>query len=310
MKKNLISLFALMVGVLAGPVMAADDKGAAPAGKSWQQTDQFLALLNDGKVVWQLNFEKGGNGKPCFHPLRLPDGTVFTAFRPPDHPWHRGFWWSWKYINGLNYWEEDRKTGKSQGTTEMTSLQVATNADFSATAEMEFSYHPPKQAPVLTEKRVLVMQPPDAKGTYTIDWTATFTAGAGDVKLDRTPPRQEKNGVSWGGYAGLSVRFADLAKSWTFTNSAGVSAAAVNGVPAMWMDFAGPSGGILILDAPGNLRHPSAWYCNQELPYFSPAIIKLEPFTLPAGKSMTLRYRAVVHAAGLDAGAEWRKFAK
>ena len=28
-----------------------------------------------------------------------------TADRPPDHIWHHGLWFSWKFINKVNYWE-------------------------------------------------------------------------------------------------------------------------------------------------------------------------------------------------------------
>jgi len=72
------------------------------AGLSWRQTDSSLALFNGGAVVWQLSYAKS-EGQPYFHPLRLPDGMETAALRPADHPWHRGLWWSWKYINGVNY---------------------------------------------------------------------------------------------------------------------------------------------------------------------------------------------------------------
>ena len=277
---------------------------------SWKQSDKSLALLKGGAVVWQLNFADR-EGKPYFHPLRLPDGTETTALRPKDHPWHLGLWWSWKFINGVNYWESDPKTGKSEGTTEVTSKHVAANPDNSAKVEMELSYHLPQKAPVMTEKRVLVISAPDASGNYSIDWNSTFTAADKDVKLDRTPPSGHAGGVGWGGYAGLSVRFPAPAKGWTFTGSSGEKgAAALRGKPASWIDFSGPAGGVAIFDSPRNLRHPSPWYPNQELPYFSPAILFHEPYTLPAGKTLVLRYRVFVHGPGADLPGQWQKFAE
>ena len=89
---------------------------------AWQKDKNSVTLLNNGKIVWQHHFDKA-EGKPYFHPLSTMDGSVLTGLRPEDHPWHRAVWLSWKYINGLNYWEEDPKTGKSEGITELKSLK-------------------------------------------------------------------------------------------------------------------------------------------------------------------------------------------
>lgn len=57
--------------------------------------------------------------------------------------------------------------------------------------------------------------------------------------------------------------------------------------------------GVAILDHPGNLRFPSQWHCilqtTHQFGYFSPAPLWSEPYTLPAGKMLTLRYRVLVH---------------
>lgn len=94
--------FCLVSSGQAGPERAAI---ARKTSYSWRQTDSSLALLNHGRVVWQLNFNKK-EGKPYFHPVGLIDGTVLTWLRPADHRWHRALWFSWKFIDGLNYWEE------------------------------------------------------------------------------------------------------------------------------------------------------------------------------------------------------------
>ena len=74
-------------------------------------------------VVWQFNY-KTEEGKPYFHPITVAGSPALTDFRPADHPWHRALWFSWKYINGVLYWEEDRKTGKAPGETELTGVKV------------------------------------------------------------------------------------------------------------------------------------------------------------------------------------------
>jgi len=272
---------------------------------SWRQDDGLLALENGTQVVWQLNFKKA-EGKPYFHPLNLADGTTITELRPADHPWHRGLWWSWKYINHINYWEENKKTGLCDGRTDLAAAKVEVGSNFSARVEMDLNYHLPDKGPLLTEKRLLAVGEPDEKGNYRIDWTSTFTAGTEDLTFDRTPPKNFS-----GGYAGLSCRMTKAIQKWTYTGSDGTTGATnIYGKTEKWVDFS-HGGGITIFDHPSNLRHPTAWYPNG-MPFFSPAIVFHEPYTLAAGKSMTLRYRVLVHSSAVDKDGlevEWKKCA-
>jgi len=288
-------------------------------GFTWRQTEDSLALLNRGRTVWQFNFAKK-EGKPYFHPVCLTDGTELTWHRPPDHPWHYGLWFCWKYINGLNYWEEDRQTGLSQGRTEIRDADVKLHADYSADIVLNISYHPPDAPAVLTEERKIHVSAPDGEGLYRIDWMGRFTATAADVLLDRTPIQGEKDGQSWGGYAGLSVRFAKEISDWRLVDSEGRKDLAAHGQNARWMDFSGrfaqgPTGGVAIFDHPSNMRHPAPGFVIMDpkppFGYFSPALLFNEPYTLPAGASLTLRYRILIHPGRLDASAlehEWKLF--
>ena len=282
------------------------------ASLNWQQTGTSLALCNGTNVVWRLVYDPQ-QPKTYFHPLATIDGQVLTAFRPPDHPWHRGLWWSWKHINGLNYWEEDKKTGKSQGINELTGAKITTNADFSARAELTFSYHPPEKPALLTETRTLAVSRPDTNGNYRIDWTSVFTVGDAPIKLERTPPRK-KGGVAWGGYAGLSLRFPHGIKGWSFLTSENVKDPAKgSGMGASWADFSNAEAGITVFDHPGNLRHPSPWYLNAELPYFSPALLYDDPLELGAKQELKLHYRVMVHSRAMTSTAlqaEWESFSK
>ena len=270
---------------------------AAHAQFQWRQTEDSLGLANGEKVVWQLHFKKE-EGKPYFHPVNLADGTTLTLLRPPDHPWHRGLWFSWKLINGVNYWEEDKNTGLSEGLTELVKVATRVNPDFSATVNLDLSYHPPGKAPVMTEKRVLSISAPDSKGNYSIDWDCVFTAGAEDLKLDRTVP------YHWsGGYAGLGLRMPAGLKNWTFTSSEGIVGATNNyGKSARWLDFS-KGGGVAMFDNPQNLRYPTPWYPNTNMPWLTPAPLFNEPYLLAAGKTLHLRYRVLVHSENLDKAA-------
>ena len=315
---KLVSVAVFLIGccfVSSGWAKAAELPVLKKPGYDWRQTDSSLALLNRDKVVWQLNFDKK-EGKPCFHPVGLVDGTELTWLRPADHRWHRALWFSWKFINGVNYWEEDPATGLSPGRTEVAEVKVVPHDDFSAHIVMNLRYHPAAKSTVMTEMRVITVSAPDVNGRYRIDCYSLFTAGEKDVLLSRTPIPGEQGGKDWGGYAGLSVRMAQATRGWQFVDSEGRQDKQAHGKKARWVDFSGglPNGreaGITIFDHPDNLRHPSPWYVEKGMPYFSPAVLFDKPYTIDARESLELWYRILIHPGRIDKEAlegEWKAF--
>ena len=285
----------------------------------WQQSDSSIALLNHHHTVWQFNYGKDTR-KPYFHPVALIDGTVLTCLSPHDHPWHRALWFSWKMLNGVNYWEEDPKTGLPDGSTEVLKAKVIPGKNYSATIFLTLTYHTPGGPPLLTEKRKITVSAPDREGRYRIDWEGVFTAGGKDVLL--------QGGTAGGGYAGMSVRISQATKDWRLIDSegrvdlpGGFTAKNTHGQKARWMDFSvvdnatSEIGGIAILQHPSTFRYPTQWHniINDQIPfgYFSPAPLWAEPFTLQAGKTLTVSYRILIHPGRetkdqLDA--EWNSF--
>lgn len=299
-------LLVLLWNATPGPARILADEATMKQERqfTWRQTDRSVALLNAGHTVWQLNFSRA-EGKPYFHPLSLVDGTELTWLRPEDHPWHRALWFSWKYINGLNYWEEDKETGLSKGRTKIEQVDVTCSEDHSASIRMTLDYNPPGEEAVLIEKRTLTVSAPNEKGQYHIDWESTFTAQDEDVVLGRTPILGEEDGKAWGGYAGLSLRMVKEARRWQFRDSEGDRDMNAHGKTARWVDYSGPTAsgqfaGIAIFDHPANLRSPPPWYVARELTYFSPALLFHEPYTLPKGKTLSLKYRVLIHGQKID----------
>jgi hypothetical protein len=309
--KNAIwSLIPVLAATLGGT--ATGEEHADGRSLAWERSETSLALQNHGKTVWRLVFDPA-QPKSHFHPLASLDGRVMTAFEPADHPWHRGLWWSWKFINGVNYWEENPKTRKSDGLTRLMHAEVAPADDFSARVELDFHYHLPDQKPVLTEKRHLAISKPDAGGTYVIDWMSKFTAAGELVKLDRTIP-EHLGGVSYGGYAGLSLRMAKGLDDFSFRTSEGETATtAAHGKSARWVDLSGPAAGITILDHPGNPRHTPPWYLHssKSMLFYGPAPLFNEPLQIAPGESITLTYQIIIHSQPLNSGRiedKWRDF--
>src|SRR5580658_7929000 len=116
----LACLLALALALAAGGQTATSTPGL-----EWERLSDSLALKQGGQIVWRFNF--GTNeSKPGFHPLAVAGGPTLSCYRPKDHPWHRGLWFSWKYINKVNYWEESRKTGLPDGITDWRAPVVET----------------------------------------------------------------------------------------------------------------------------------------------------------------------------------------
>ena len=265
-------------------------------GYTFKQTDKSLAMVKGETIIWQFNFDKK-EGKPYFHPLCTTDGTLLTALRPKDHPWHRSLWFSWKHINGLNYWEENRQ-GLSQGRTEIKAIKIQARPGAAARIEMTLSYHPPGKGEVMSEKCTIDVSPPDAAGVFKIDWTSTFTAGEKDVFLDRTAIKGEKGGKGWGGYAGLSLRLSAALKKWPAVDSEGRKDMKIHGQQAKWMGFGDKAGrGGIFMEAHKNTLGVPRWYIAKGMPYFSPAVLFAKPLTIEAGKSLKLPYTITIYPA-------------
>ena len=294
---------------------------AGPRKLTWQSEDNSLTLLNHSRIVWTLHFGDD-SAKPYFSPLGLMNGTSLVWNSPPDHPWHHGLWFSWKEINGVNYWEEDTSSGRSDGRTEVMSVKVTTQQDFSACVELQIGYHKPDEPVLLREKRLLNISAPDEDGSYFIDWRSTFEASEQDLVL--------RGGTAGGGYAGLSVRTAPDTRDWRLVNSeGGKDTPGVDPLPqhlhgkhASWMDFglvhsgSGQPAGITIFEHPTSLRYPTQWHCvlEDKIPfgYFSPSPLWSEPYTLKAGGQFPLAYRILIHPTRLsvtDLEIHWQDYA-
>jgi len=296
--------------------------GTAPVKWRWEKTDNAsLALVGPSGILWRFNFSPALD-TPYVHPLNSPDGKTLTWDKPPDHPWHHGLWFSWKFINKVNYWEMDSKTGRPAGRTSWKVIKVEAADDGSARIELVLTYMPNGEGlPILTEKRTIEVSAPDAEGVYAVDWSGVFEAET-TVLLDRTPLPGEPDGQSWGGYAGLSLRLAGgLDERQVMTGEGpviGMPDDRYRGRHAA-VDYSGlldgQAAGIAMLDHPQNPRAPTPWYIirSAEMNFFSPAILCYEPLTLRPGERLALRYRLLVHRGRWDAArlqSEYQKFSR
>lgn len=266
---------------------------------SWKETDTTFTLLNHKEIVWQFNYNNRFR-RPYFHPLTV-NNTVITCVSPPDHPWHLGMWFCWKYINGLNYWEyltENRsaKTGyKSEGTTEIMEKEIIRNPDFTSDIKLRINYHPLNGATVLSEERNYHVTVPDKDGSYVIEENHLFQALADSVILDRTPVSRPVGGRVSGGYAGLSIRFnQDFTVPVLRSSSDSTECAKCNWQYYGFQSLSGHQVGVVIEQDPQYTPVSCSWYVinDPKIPfyYYSPAVLFDHKVILKKGENLRLKY--------------------
>jgi hypothetical protein len=235
------------------------------------------------------------------HPLATPSGAVLTRDAPDDHPWHHALWFTIKFVNGENFWEEVPPYGVLRHVDPTTLHWI----------------RPDRETVVMVERRTITEVDLDEPDAYALDWSITLEPRA-DVVLDRTPF------TTWGGYGGLSLRGRP---DWTDTRlllDDGSTHDRVLGTRSAWCDLSGRvdggRGGVLLLHGPSNPRHPVPWYGSTRAAtygdegwsnFLNAAFLWDEPLSLGAGAALSLSFRVVVHDGVWDAGrcaAEWARW--
>lgn len=265
---------------------------SARVGSRVLRTEHGAKAVDGERVLWEFS---AATDKPCIHPLALPDGTVLTAAREQDHPWHRGLWFAWKYLNGVNFWETDA-SGESEGEQRVRGKEVRCE-DLAAFLRMDVDWGPrgdPSRT-FLSERREVRIAAPAANGDRVIEWRATFVARE-RTEIGRTPPYVRNDGSWGGGYAGFSLRLApEFASAATVSTSCGATSQKdIVDEEREWIDYSMPGrGGIRleVLKAPG--RKVFYHWADRRFTNLSPVFDR--PLTLEKGETLELAYRATVH---------------
>ncbi len=296
--------FELGVAFACGSVCQAGE-----ADFRWEKIpNESLSLVGTRGVVWCFHFAPD-QSKPYFDPVSLISGESLTWNQPPDHAWHHALWFSWHTIDGVNYWEHLPTSGKPAGRTSWATPAISTRETGAARIELGLKYSPPDAAPVLYETRVIDVSAPDENGEYHFDWDSTFRPATKDVVLDRVPIPPAPDGKSWGGYAGLSIRFSQSLidrQIVTDRGEAEFDQAGVHRSRGKACDYHGTvngrAAGIAVLTHSANPRSPTPWYAiRTEMSYLNPAFLEAAPYLIRQGETLRLRYRIVVHAGPWDA---------
>ena len=296
----------LLFCLLALPLAAQVKVSAAP--------DRITVDI-DGKPFTAL-FIGPDTTKPYLHPLRSASGKVVTRHFPmepgegetQDHPHHRGLWFTHGDVNGIDFWgnEPSQTAGGPKGRVVIVKAPEVKSGAKSGSMHCVFEWRGPDGKAILTEDRTIVFYSDRTLRTMDFDITLTpltkvtfgdtkegtfairLAAGLEEPtkKVPPTPPRTGKMVNSLGQEGEKNV--------W--------------GKRADWVDYfgelEGEKLGIVIMDHPGNPRHPTYWH-SRSYGLFAANPFGLRDFlndktkdgslTIEPGNPLRFRYRVIIH---------------
>jgi hypothetical protein len=262
-------------------------------------TDRSFTVADRWTYVW------AARRRPYVHPLLSLHGAELTCNAPDDHPWHHGLWFTVKYVNDENFWEEYDEYGvlRHEGAPLVQADGGQAHAgQISVEGTLQW-VRPDRETVVIDEHRRLTHT--ELGGAYAVDFETTL-APRTDVVLDRTPF------TTWGGYGGLTVRGQPAWTDTTLMLDDGVARQQVHGLPSRWCNLAGEvdgrQAGIAMLDHPDNPRHPVPWYASTRAEtygegwanFVNAAFLWDGPMTFAAGAALRFRYQVLVHDGTWD----------
>ena len=307
----------LVLGTCAA-VMAAQAPGVGPAAGAYglvPVTDGVQLRTPDGRVMWDYLTRKPagstltGDSAACFHPFNTPSGEPVTALGPDDHPHHRGIYLAW-------HDSEFRQPTTPRGAMSAPFGWNITKADFWAWGE-----YAPREGRVIrtTDVRLVSADASQAVVEIRNDWTvrqrkmldevteAVSFERDGVYVMDltfRLTPLVDYQ-LNKQSFSGFNLQARKDGKSY-FTSPSGpvtlrdphYSVPELNWPPSPWYGYViettgGPTVGAAVVDHPSN--PPSTWHNSRSLWMLNPVIAALQPMTIRAKETLTLRYRVVVH---------------
>jgi len=285
----------------------AGEPGAKEGGMGVkvEERGEVVRVEVDGQLFTEYHYKPQEADRPFFYPVIGPTGENVTRHWPiqednkddeRDHKHHRSLWYTHGAVNGLDFWGE----GRGPKILHDRFVKVASGAD-AGVIESEDKWVTPDGKLVCTDtRRHVFYKRPEGR---MLDFEITFHAGQeklvlGDTKEGsmaiRVAPTLNVKGKVGQGHILTSEGDRD-AKAW--------------GKRARWCDYYGPLGGktvgIAIFDHPQNPRHPTTWHVR-DYGLFAANPFGIHDFegkpkaagdlTVPAGQSVTFRYRFYFHA--------------
>jgi hypothetical protein len=245
--------------------------------------------------------------RPYFYPLIGPGDVAMTRNWPMktvpdeehDHPHHRSLWFGHIDVNGQDFWDEQSKHGTI---VQDGACQIKSGKKFGVINSRN-KWVGADGVLVCTDERTFKLYAPAHPNERIFDFEITIHASKGDVTFG-----DNKDGT-------MAIRLAETMRlkgkvgKGHIVNSNGARDDDTWGKRADWCDYFGPADGkivgVAIFDHPTNPRHPTWWHVRDyglfaANPFGQHDFEKLTNksagnFLIPAGKSVTFRYRFYLH---------------
>ena len=254
----------------------------------------------DGKVFTGYKFA-GSQKYPYFWPVNGPvSGKSITTETSQPYPHHHSLFFGCDRVNGGNYWQDVNERGQivSQGP------KIVEASGERVVFIDKCSWRRPDAEPIISDTRRIVIAAP-SKDVRLIDFEISLEPLV-DIEILKT------------NHALFSARVVpelSVKSGGTLINAEGkTSEKGTFGANSRWCDYSGTregvAEGIAILQNPRNRWFPSKWF-TRDYGFFSPTPmywLEGDRLELPKGKTLTLRYRVVVHAGDVKKAQITRRF--
>ena len=296
---------------------------APPAVKLTKQPDRVRVEIG-GQLFTEYIFGDGAS-RPYCYPVLLGDGTGLTRDFPMketpgedrDHPHHRAVMFAHGNANGIDFWNEGKAGGPTpKGRMEHDGFLETTDGEAGSVRARNRWFSPDRKL-IATDETTITFR--DAGGgNRMIDFVVTIKALA-DTPLVMGDSKEGTMAVRVAQWLTLPHKISgkEIPGVGHLLTSTGIRDQEVWGKRAPWCDYYaardGKTYGIAIFDHPTNFRHPT-WWMARDYGLFAAnpfGQYEFEPekkhprnigdYTIPAGGSLTLRYRFFFHSGDPEA---------
>ena len=308
------------------------------------EADQRMDVMVDGKPFtsyWWPDYVY----KPILYPILTTVGTTITRGYPikaragerRDHKHQVGNWLNYGNVNGYDFWGNgsEGKRNVNGGQIKHISIGELSEGNGEGSMVTTASWIDPAGKELLAEKTEFHFI---AKGSIRIiDRIAILTAtgeavlfkdtkeGSFGIRVSRQLELPSKEDVTLTDAQGNPTTVKAMSNegvTGNFRSSEGVTGEAVWGTRAKWMGLYGSIGdeniSLIICDHPKNLSYPTYWHARG-YGLFAANPFGVKDFTkgkeelnysIPSGKSLTLKYRIIISSGVHLTDAEINAYAK
>lgn len=334
MIKNGLIIFSTTIVVMIA-VMAFNERETSQSKRFAiveNKADKRVDILIDGKPFTSYIYPDGIK-KPALYPLRTSDGALVTRGWPldprpgerVDHPHHVGMWLNYGNVNGLDFWNNSTDIPAEKrdhyGTVKHRSVNKMQADNDKAVLEVTADWQKPDGTNLLREDTRYIFS---GKGNMrTIERITTLTAlkedvafndnkeGVIGIRLARElehPSNKPEVFTDASGKATNVPKLNNEGVTGRYRSSEGKEGDDVWGTRGKWVNLNGVIDSkpvsLVILDHPKNVGYPTYWHARGYGLFAANPLGQKEfskgkevlDFKLPAGKSVTFRYKVLINS--------------